>query len=148
MLHLKYHEDSCRRVEFSPDGAILYTVSTDGSIGIVSNGVLEGRLTHAHPAPINSVIHVENGTIIATGDDDGCIKIWDLRKAISSGKQSAEVMKFEEHEGTISDMVLNDEKNMLLSSSNDGCLGVFDLRKPELYAMSDNFEEDLTAVTL
>ena len=27
-------------------------------------------------------------------------------------------------------------------------LGVFDLRKSELYAMSDNFEEDLTSVTL
>lgn len=27
-------------------------------------------------------------------------------------------------------------------------LGVFDLRKKELYAMSDNFEEDLTAVTI
>jgi hypothetical protein len=31
---------------------------------------------------------------------------------------------------------------MLLSSSNDGMLGVFDLRKGQLYAMSDNFEED------
>lgn len=29
MLFFKYHEDSCRRVEFSPDGNILYTVSTD-----------------------------------------------------------------------------------------------------------------------
>lgn len=57
-------------------------------------------------------------------------------------------MKFDEHEGTISDMALNDEKNMLLSSSNDGCLGVFDLRKPELYAMSDNFEEDLTSLCI
>ena len=37
---------------------------------------------------------------------------------------------------------------MLVSASGDGCLGVFDLRKPELYAMSDNFEEDLTAVVL
>jgi WD40 repeat protein len=27
-------------------------------------------------------------------------------------------------------------------------MGVFDLRKCELYAMSDNFEEDLTAITL
>lgn len=57
-------------------------------------------------------------------------------------------MQFEEHEGTISDMVMNDENNMLLSSSNDGHLGVFDLRKKELYALSDNFEEDLTSLTI
>jgi len=24
---------------------------------------------------------VENGAVIATGDDDGCIKLWDLRAA-------------------------------------------------------------------
>jgi len=35
-----------------------------------------------------------------------------------------------------------------VSVSNDGHLGVFDLRKKELYAMSDNFEEDLPTVTL
>jgi WD40 repeat protein len=58
-------------------------------------------------------------------------------------------MKLNEHEGTITGFALNEERNMLLSSSCDGCLGVFDLRKPkELYAMSDNFEEDLTAICI
>ena len=57
-------------------------------------------------------------------------------------------MKFQEHEGTISEMVINNDKTMLLSASCDGCLGVFDLRKPELYAMSDNFEEDLTSLAI
>ena len=37
---------------------------------------------------------------------------------------------------------------MLVTCACDGMLGVFDLRKNELYAMSDNFEEDLTCVTL
>jgi len=40
---------------------------------------------------------------------------------------------------------------MLLSSSIDGYLGVYDLRreaKERLYAMSDNFEEDLTGVCI
>jgi WD40 repeat protein len=39
---------------------------------------------------------------------------------------------------------------MLLSSSCDGHMGVFDLRntKEPLYAMSDNFEEDLTCVSI
>ncbi len=45
-------------------------------------------------------------------------------------------------------MTVSDDKTMLLSSANDGHLGVFDLRKPELYAMSDNFEEDLTSVCI
>jgi hypothetical protein len=38
---------------------------------------------------------------------------------------------------------------MLLTASNDGHMGVFDLRKGgQLYAMSDNFEEDLTALVV
>lgn len=87
--------------------------------------------------------------IIATGDDDGLIKLWDLRiTGSASGKKDSCVMKFQEHDGTISDMKFVPEQNMLLSCANDGHLGVFDLKKGELYAMSDNFEEDLTALTV
>jgi hypothetical protein len=35
---------------------------------------------------------------------------------------------------------------MLLSTSNDGHLAVWDIRKKNLFAMSDNFEEDLHQV--
>jgi WD40 repeat protein len=59
MLYFKYHDESCRRVDFSPDGSLLYTVSSDGSIGVISNGKLEGRITGCHPCPINSVLHIE-----------------------------------------------------------------------------------------
>jgi len=53
-------------------------------------------------------------------------------------------MKFDEHEGTVADMAIHDGN--LLSVGNDGHLAVWDLRKGALFAMSDNFEEDLTAV--
>ena len=46
------------------------------------------------------------------------------------------------------DLKLNDEGTMLLSAANDGNLGVWDLRKQSLYAMSDCFEEDLTAIVV
>ena len=78
---MNYHTESCRSIEFSPDGNILYTGSSDGSIGVISNGALEGRLAGAHSCPVNVVRHIEGDSVIATGDDDGCIKIWDLRLA-------------------------------------------------------------------
>lgn len=127
MLKFDYHTESCRQVVFSPDGNLLYTSSSDGSIGVVSNGKLEGRLVAAHPSPINSLIHIENNTILASGDDDGMIKIWDLRQAGSQGMGC--VMKIEEHEGTVMDLKTNDSGKLLLSASSDGHLGVFDLRK-------------------
>jgi len=33
----------------------------------------------AHDEAINSIIHIEDSHIIATGDDDGIVKVWDLR---------------------------------------------------------------------
>jgi len=45
-------------------------------------------------------------------------------------------------------MTYNHDLQQLVAASCDGMLGVFDLRTKKLYAMSDNFEEDLTSVCL
>jgi WD40 repeat protein len=64
---------------------------------------------------VNSLVHIQDGTLIGSGDDDGIIKIWDLR--IASKKSSKlGVMEFQENEGTITDMAVNKNKNLLLAS--------------------------------
>jgi len=40
---------------------------------------MAGRILDAHDNPIYKILHLENGNIIASGDDDGIIRIWDLR---------------------------------------------------------------------
>ena len=67
---------------------------------------MAGRILDAHDNPIYKILHLENGNIIASGDDDGIIRIWDLRQACN-GKKHAICMEFKDHEGTISDMVFN-----------------------------------------
>lgn len=77
--------------------------------------------------------------------------------------------QFKENEDTITGITLNEDNTKLLASSNDGFLAVFDIRysgdassdgtatlnsapaneenfKPDLYALSDNQEEELTGV--
>ena len=147
ILTLDHHKESVRSIDFSPYGNIVYAGSKDGAFSVISNGRLEGMLKGAHDESINKVMHIENDHVIASGDDDGVIKLWDLRMA-QSGKAKSCAMTFEEHEGSISDFEFNAEHKMLLSVANDGMLGVFDLRKSNLYAMSDSFEVDLNAVTL
>jgi WD repeat-containing protein 55 len=146
-LKFNHHTDSVRAVDFSDDGNYIYTASKDQSFAVITNGVVAGQVHEAHDAPIHALMHIENSNIIATGDDDGIIKIWDLREA-NKGKKHAIVMELAEHEGTISQMTYNHECQQLLAASCDGMLGVFDLRTKKLYAMSDNFEEDLTSVCL
>jgi WD40 repeat protein len=68
-------------LEFSPDGNIIYTGSKDKSLAVITNNQMAGRILEAHPEPIHCLLHIENGNIIASGDDDGLIRIWDLRVA-------------------------------------------------------------------
>lgn len=88
-----------------------------------------------------------NNETLATGDDKGCIKVWDLRNP----KQS--IFNVGEQEETISDLVSTDNNHYLLASGLDGTLGVYDLRKSnnsdaKLYALSDCMDEDLNSVCL
>lgn len=61
---------------------------------------MQARIEDAHPEPIHTICHLEDNNMIATGDDDGMIRIWDLR-CLSNGKKSAICQEFTEHEGTI-----------------------------------------------
>lgn len=140
VLQFNHHKSSVRCLEYNPRGNILYCASKDQSFSVISNGILEGQVNQAHSDAINKLVHIENDHVVATGDDSGLVKIWDLRLATDPAK--ACVMTLNEHEGTISDMLYAEDTKKLLCSSNDGMLGVFDLRKGNLYAMSDNFEED------
>jgi WD repeat-containing protein 55 len=98
----QHHTESVRSLDYSPDGKILFTASADKSISVISMGRLEGHMKGCHKEAVNKIKHIENSHVIATGDDDGCVKIWDLRMA-SEGKNAC-VIEFNEHEGTITDM--------------------------------------------
>jgi len=139
ILTFNHHKESVRTIDYNPSGNILYAGSKDKSLSVISNGRVEGVLKEAHPEAISKVIHIENDHVVATGDDDGLIRIWDLRMAQAGDTKKACALELKEHEGTISDLSYVADKQMLLSTSNDGMLGVFDLRKADLYAMSDNF---------
>jgi len=137
---LNHHKESVRCIDYNPEGNILFAGSADHSFSVIAGGKLEGQLLKAHDEPINAIMHIENSHIIATGDDDGIVKIWDLRQA-SKGPKSC-VFEFKDHEGSIQGFDYVADHKMLLTAANDGTLGVFDLRKPILYAMSDSFGED------
>ncbi|XP_054840281.1 WD repeat-containing protein 55 [Eublepharis macularius] len=137
-----HHLKSCREVSFSHDGQKLFTVSKDKCIHIlnVEEGRLVTRFSKAHSSALNSLLVIDEH-LFATGDDNGELKLWDLRKGTS-------VMEMKHHEEYISGMALDGNKRLLLTTSGDGTMGVFNIRRRRFELLSEPQSAELTAVTL
>jgi hypothetical protein len=146
---------TCRATVFNTSGDVLYTASNGGSLAAIDvnrashhrtsdNSVL-WKIDHASPHGIHSLFHMTPahiGECIVTGDDEGVIRIWDVRtcgNASSSAPATAFdncmslpkgcISSFHEHEDVISSFQVDAECHTLLAASSDGVLSVFDLRK-------------------
>ncbi|WVW81388.1 hypothetical protein I302_103380 [Kwoniella bestiolae CBS 10118] len=94
----------------------------------------------AHDVPINRVFCV-NENLIASGDDDGIIKLWDPRKPDV-------IREYNQHFDYISDFTYFDDKRQLVSTSGDGHLSVIDIRsnKPQPLSVSADQEDELLSI--
>lgn len=142
LLDVHAHTESCRTVRFINGGRALATGSKDCSILAtdVETGSVIARLENAHENAINSLINLSESTV-ASGDDEGCIKVWDTRQRSSLGS-------FNAHEDYISDMNLVSDSMKLLATSGDGTLSVCNLRTYKVQTRSEFSEDELTSVVV
>ncbi|CAO3625149.1 unnamed protein product [Mucor fragilis] len=133
---------SCRGVSFTPDGSGIYGISRDRSIQLLdteTGQAIKVRET-THESPINSLLVIDEN-MMASGDDQGVIKIWDSRKETPA-------QTYTEHEDFIADMTFNKSHRTLVAVGGDGYLSTWDIRKPNVAAMSDQMEDELLSVAL
>jgi len=132
-----HHKKSCRAMGFTDDGRRLYSVAKDKSIICVDveTGKLKRRIKGAHESPIYSVV-VTGDTFIATGDDDGVLKVWDMRTKTST-------MEMKECEDFISDMIVEDNKKIIIAASGEGTLTAFNIRQKRVDLQSELFDSEL-----
>ncbi|CAN9509390.1 unnamed protein product [Ophioblennius macclurei] len=137
-----HHLKSCRQIRFSEDGLKLYSVSRDKSVHLLDTerGQLVSRIRGAHGVPINSLLLVDQN-VLATGDDGGTLKVWDMRKGTA-------IMDMKQHEDYISDITVDREKRILLTTSGDGTMGVFNIKRRRFELLSEFQNGDLTSVAL
>ncbi|RVE60851.1 hypothetical protein OJAV_G00185170 [Oryzias javanicus] len=137
-----HHLKSCRQVRFSADGLKLFSVSRDKAVHQldVERGQLVSRIRGAHAAAINSLLLVDEN-ILATGDDGGTLKVWDMRKGEA-------FMDLKQHEDYISDIAVDPAKRILLTTSGDGTMGVFNIKRRRFELISEFQSGDLTSVAL
>jgi WD40 repeat protein len=142
VLGIQAHEESCRAVRFINGGQAIVTGSADCSIIAtdVETGTQIARLENAHDDAIYTLINVTESTI-ASGDDAGCIKVWDTR-------QRSCCNTFEAHEDYVSDITIASDAMKLIGTSGDGTLSVCSLRRNKVQTCSEFSEEELTSVVL
>ncbi|TIB15848.1 hypothetical protein E3P92_01546 [Wallemia ichthyophaga] len=94
----------------------------------------------AHDEPISRV-KLTMPNLLATGDDEGVVKLWDTRKP-------EPLRAYTHHFDYISDFHYEDADRKLLSSSADGTLSVIDVRnnKPEPVGHSEDQEDELLSI--
>ena len=69
-------------VLFSDDGGLLFSCTSDGSVCTYDpqSGKSVATLGAAHAASINAGAYVAGAGLLATGDDEGVVKLWDVRQ--------------------------------------------------------------------
>ncbi|KAJ4806815.1 WD repeat-containing protein 55 [Rhynchospora pubera] len=116
----------------SPDCSIL---ATD-----VETGKTVARLENAHEEAINRLVNLTD-TMIASGDDEGCIKVWDTR-------QHACCNSFDAHEDYVSDLTYVPDIVQILGTSGDGTLSVCSIKKNKVQSQSEFSEDELLSLAV
>jgi WD40 repeat protein len=123
---------------------VLATCSEDKRLGFIdSSGKIAHIIKKAHENPINRV-HFASEQIVLSGDDEGVIKVWDLR-------QSESIFQVHEQTEAITGFYFDEAYTNIISSCLDGTVAVYDLKQGndsanKLYAISDSADEELNNV--
>ncbi|KAJ1983803.1 WD domain repeat-containing protein 55 [Dimargaris verticillata] len=121
----------------------LVTASRDKSWSLMSVTPTGAEVVHryenAHPEPLSKIRALSTTNMVATGDDSGVIRIWDVR----TNKQ---VQEYTHHFDYIGDMFFVPEKRRLLTAGTDGLLAVLDLRHSKPVALSEEQDDELLSV--
>jgi len=130
--------EAARSLAYLDEGNTLLSGGADRAIVAldVATGSITARLENAHAAPINRLITLSE-KIIATGDDDGCVKIWDTRARSACGEHKPFVDFVSDMKYTGTDI------NEIVIASGDGTLGCLNLTANKMVGQCDNLEDEL-----
>ncbi|KAH9834979.1 WD40 repeat-like protein [Rhodofomes roseus] len=133
---------SCRALAIAADGGRLWAAGKAKAVFSIDTGTgqIVDTWSNAHDTAINRVKSL-TPNLLASGDDDGVIKLWDLRKSDS-------IRTYTHHFDFISDFLWLEDSKQLVSTSGDGTLSVIDVRskKTEPIAQSEDQEDELLSI--
>lgn len=128
---LELHLKAIRDIEFNHDGSVLFSASKDRSILLtdVETGKFRRCYEQAHEQPV-SKMNVFDENLFATGDDDGTVKVWDVRE-----KGSTPIFSLKEVDDYITSIITNDARKVLVTTSGDGYLTAINIGARYAYSI-------------
>lgn len=138
------HSKAIRDIEFSIDGKDLFSAGRDKSIMMsdMETGKLKRCWDGAHSDPIYTLTVVDEN-LLASGDDEGMVKLWDVRT-----KATEPIFSIKKAEDYISCIITNNQKKLLLCTSGDGLLTTLNIGQKKMQVQSEPYEEELTCAGL
>jgi WD40 repeat protein len=112
-INLEGHTAGVWSVDFSPDGALVASGSTDNTLRFwrATEGTLLRTMT-GHPFPVLALRFSPNGATLVTGSTDGVVRIW----RVSDGSLTRNL---EGHAGWVSGLAISNDSTMIASSAED-----------------------------
>ncbi|XP_052894658.1 WD repeat-containing protein 55 homolog [Anopheles moucheti] len=135
------HTKAVRCVEFTRDGKSIISTGRERSIVVadMETGKFKRFWEAAHDEPVYSMA-ILGENLFATGDDDGTVKLWDLR-------QKDAVFSLRPVEDFISSILANGvQQKFLLMTSGDGLLTTINIAQRKMYVQSEPYEEELNCL--
>ncbi|HYJ87755.1 MAG TPA: hypothetical protein VEW46_16950 [Pyrinomonadaceae bacterium] len=124
--------NSITTLAFSPDGKMLASGRTDGSINLWSVAAQkEVKTISAHPRPITSIAFSEDGKTLASAGDNGSVGIWETGclSALSTKNESKDCREqavLTGHSDSILSVSFRSDSNLLATASRDKTVGLWD----------------------
>ncbi|XP_035905346.1 WD repeat-containing protein 55 homolog isoform X1 [Anopheles stephensi] len=135
------HTKAVRCLEFSRDGLSIISTGRERSIVVADTetGKFKRVWEGAHSEPVYSMA-VLGEHLFATGDDDGEVKLWDLR-------QKDAVFGLRPVEDFVSCILSNgQQQKYLLMTSGDGLLTTINIAQRKMFVQSEPYEEELNCM--
>eukprot|EP00750_Incisomonas_marina_P009097 INCI15806.1.p1 GENE.INCI15806.1~~INCI15806.1.p1 ORF type:complete len:457 (+),score=120.82 INCI15806.1:153-1523(+) len=142
---------ACRNVTLCEAAGLCAASFEEQRIGLfdLQSAKVVQTFDSAHKDGISALASVSN-TLLASGDESGVIRLWDLRVTGSAVTGAKPVFESKDNKDYIAKLLPyhHGGKDFMFSCSGDGVLGVFDLRTMKAVALSDDIEEELTCLAV
>jgi WD40 repeat protein len=139
-ITLQGHTGKVLSVDFSPDGNLVASGSTDDTMRLwqVNPGRLL-RTMHGHPFPILSLAFSPNGTFLVTGSTDGLLRTWMVSNARLLTSMAG-------HAGWVTDLSISNDGKFVVSCAQDFTVRVWRLADGKLVQTIDEGMANVNSV--